>query len=396
MRRLLAAAATAVLSAALLAAPPAAAAPADPPNLVANGDFNPTLGLAETGWVCEEGTVPEQNLPGAEFVQVMPLKDPFVPATVVPRPAPPAPEPAEPEPGTAPVRALSVQSAPPAPVSALDKSPIIKDTRLAGRPTASTRAECAQVVPVRANSSYTLTAKVRGGWAFLGSDYGTAFTPPSVREVTLTHTFTTGPATDSVRIYVHGWYGEATYRARDVVLTGPPSDTRVPEPPRGFHVGKRTSGSAVVYWAPAPGATSYELWRDGEPVATTANFWAVVPGLTPGQRHVFTVRSRNDAGVSAPSADFVPALAPVDEEPPQAPRIGLAGAGSGGALLYLDGSPTATDGFLIYVDGVVVGWTYAMRVWVPMDAGTRTVEVVAYNAAGPSPVSARTVIVPAG
>ena len=73
MRRLLAAAVTAALSVALIAAPPAAAAPAVSPNLVANGDFHPALGLADTGWVCEPGAMPEENLPGAEFVQVMPF-----------------------------------------------------------------------------------------------------------------------------------------------------------------------------------------------------------------------------------------------------------------------------------------------------------------------------------
>ncbi len=100
MKRLLATAVAAVLSVPLLGAPPAAATSDVSPNLVSHGTFSPEFGLADNGWDCGPGTVHEFRRPGAEFVQMLPLKDPFVPRTVVARPAsaqPTASVPATPE-----------------------------------------------------------------------------------------------------------------------------------------------------------------------------------------------------------------------------------------------------------------------------------------------------------
>jgi hypothetical protein len=435
MKRLLAAAVAAVLSVPLLAVPPAAAAQVQP-NLVANGTFSPTFGLAPTGWECGPGTNIHVPPPGAEFVQLLPVKDKFVPPTVVPKPVPAEPSASvsatptagSPKPGVPPttppgaefiqrVRATArpagiapaltpAPSASAAPAagdesssgteSALNRSPLRElNARLTGQPSTFWRAECAQVVPVRANSTYTLTARVNGGWVFLGSDYGMTYTHPAPQDVTLTHTFVTGPTTDRVRIYLHGWFDGGMYFADDVVLTGPSSDSRVPEAPRQVSTAEQTSGSAVVYWAASPGATSYEVLRDGEPVATTINPWAVLTGLTPGQKHVFAVRARNAAGKSEPSAGFAPVPVPAYDEPPSAPSINVAFMSSGGVGLALVAS-RATDGYLVYVDGVLAGWSYTWRAMVPMSPGTHTVDVTAFNSAGESARSSRTITVPAG
>jgi chitinase len=106
---------------------------------------------------------------------------------------------------------------------------------LAGTPT-STTAECAQVVAVQAGAEHTLTAYVRGAYVFLGVSgaqggdvstwtpgTGSAYAPLTVRF---------RPASGSVRIWVHGWYGQGTYLADDVSLTGPggPPPTTTPPP----------------------------------------------------------------------------------------------------------------------------------------------------------------------
>jgi hypothetical protein len=437
MKRLLAAAVAAVLCVPLLAAPPAAAAPDMPHNLVSHGTFSPEFRLVDNGWDCGPGTAHEFRRPGAEFVQMLPLKDPYVPATVVAKPAPAQPTasvPAAPDartltpaaaptmqPGAEPVQqaaatARPTAAGPPAPGSAPASALAAADTvvrsnpesamtsfpfnrmpvrageaRLIGKPSNVRRAECAQVVPVRTNSTYTLSARVSGGWVFLGSDYGTAFTHPTPQDVTLTHTFVTGPTTDLVRIYLHGWYDGGTYEADDVVLTGPPSDSRVPEAPRQVKMFQPTSGSTYISWATSPGATSYEVLHNGVPVGTTIDPWTVVSGMTPGQQHTLTVLARNPAGESQPSPG-VALTTRLFDQPPTTPSI--SGVPSTSMFLVLHSSRT-TDGYLVSVDGVVVGWSYDNAVRLSLTPGTHTIEVVAFNSAGGSAAGTLTVTVPA-
>jgi len=89
-------------------------------------------------------------------------------------------------------------------------------------------AQCAQTLTLVPNTAYTLSAYVNGAFVFLGVSGGvsaqtwttsTAYAPLSLN-------FTTTSAT-SVTVFVHGWYGQGTYRADDIVLNGPggPSPT---------------------------------------------------------------------------------------------------------------------------------------------------------------------------
>lgn len=102
---------------------------------------------------------------------------------------------------------------------------------LTGTPTATT-AECGQSVPVQAGAQYTLTAWVRGAYVFLGAS-GTAggevstWTPgtgSAYSALTVRFTGGSGP----VRIWVHGWYGQGTFLADDVSLSGPGSTPSQP------------------------------------------------------------------------------------------------------------------------------------------------------------------------
>ncbi len=261
---------------------------------------------------------------------------------------------------------------------------------LVGKPSHSGRAECAQVVPVRADSRYTLTARVKGGLVFLGSDYGTTFAEPTRYGVTLTHTFVTGPTTDRVRIYVHGWYNAGTYHADGVELAGPPSDSRIPEAPQQVQVVESTSSTALLHWAPSPGATFYQVLHNGVPVGTTTDPWTAVSGLTAGQEHRLTVVAANPAGASQPTGTEL--LTRPASVPPSAPRITVHDRQNLWTVLNFY-SPEASDGYLVYVDGVPVGWSYSTQSEVPMTPGTHTVDVVAFNSAGASPRSSLTVTV---
>src|SRR6202790_1439697 len=86
---------------------------------------------------------------------------------------------------------------------------------LSGAATSSDDAQCTQVIQVQPNSSYSLSAWVEGNYVYLG-DTGTGtsdtstWTPSAATWQQLSTAFTTGAATTSVTIYLHGWYGEGT------------------------------------------------------------------------------------------------------------------------------------------------------------------------------------------
>jgi chitinase len=95
---------------------------------------------------------------------------------------------------------------------------------LAAAATGSDDAQCTQTVAVQPNHTYTLSAYVEGNYAYLG-DTGTGtsdtnnWTPSATSWTQLKTSFTTGAATTSVTIYVHGWYAQGTVYADDFSLS---------------------------------------------------------------------------------------------------------------------------------------------------------------------------------
>ncbi|MBB2910112.1 hypothetical protein FHS43_001358 [Streptosporangium becharense] len=181
---------------------------------------------------------------------------------------------------------------------------------LQATPQGSDQARCQQTVRVRPSSSYTLSAWVRGSYVFLGAT-GTGGTDPSTwasspaAYTQLTRTFTTGPATTSVTVYVSGWYGQGTYQADDVVLDGPPGggpvDTTPPTVPGHPAVGSPTATSLTLSWSASTDDSGtvarYEISRDGG-AATDAGTGTghTVTGLTPDTSYAFRVRACDAAG----------------------------------------------------------------------------------------------------
>ncbi|MFF8770729.1 hypothetical protein [Kitasatospora sp. NPDC015120] len=94
-----------------------------------------------------------------------------------------------------------------------------------GRPTAGSNARCSQRVRVQPSSSYTLSATVRGPFAFAGVSGAAgenASTWSGQSEWNdLSVQVTTGPDTSELTVYFHGWYGQAAYDVRRVSLVGP-------------------------------------------------------------------------------------------------------------------------------------------------------------------------------
>ena len=218
---------------------------------------------------------------------------------------------------------------------------------LSGAATSSDDAQCAQVIQVQPNSSYALSAWVEGTYVYLG-DTGTGtsdtstWTPSAATWQQLSTTFTTGAATTSVTIYLHGWYGQGTYHADDVTLTGPGgSPPSSPTVPAGLTVTGVTSSSASLSWTEAGGsdpAASYDVYENGSLAATAKTTSATVTGLAPGTTYQFTVAavdasgnaSAQSAGVSATTSGSSGAssnwrspvyLMPLDNNPPAASQI---------------------------------------------------------------------------
>lgn len=209
---------------------------------------------------------------------------------------------------------------------------------LKATPAGLDNAKCVQTVAVKPNSTYTLSAWVQGGYAYLGANgtgTGTVstWTPDSPSWKQLTTTFTTGASTTSVEIYTHGWYGTSPYLVDDVSVYGPDGgggqdpDPVVPSTPAGLAAGSVTTSSVALSWGAVSGATSYKVYRDGANPQTVTGTSATVSGLTADTAYQFQVSAANAAGESAKSAAVTARTAkPTDPGPgPAVPKHAVTG-----------------------------------------------------------------------
>ncbi|MDH6440350.1 chitinase [Streptomyces sp. SAI-144] len=183
---------------------------------------------------------------------------------------------------------------------------------LKATPAGQDNAKCVQTVAVRPNATYTLSAWVQGGYAYLGAtgtgttDVST-WTPDTASWKQLTTTFTTGASTTSVTVYTHGWYGQAAYLADDVSVLGPdgggggdPAPT-IPAAPAGLAVSGTSSSSVSLSWNAVPGATGYHVYRNGTKITAVTGASATVTGLAASTSYSFQVTAVNSAGESVKS-----------------------------------------------------------------------------------------------
>jgi chitinase len=184
---------------------------------------------------------------------------------------------------------------------------------LEGSATGSDYARCSQVVSVQPSSSYALTGWVEGDYVFLG-DSGTGssdtddWTASAPSWQQLSASFSTGASTTSVTIYVNGWYGEGTYYADDLSLTGPPGSGggggggTPPAAPTGLTSTGTTSSSVSLSWtAPSGTVSGYTVYENSTSVASPTTTSDTVTGLSASTSYSFTVSASNSYGESAQS-----------------------------------------------------------------------------------------------
>jgi hypothetical protein len=215
------------------------------------------------------------------------------------------------------------------PLDTVVTSPVHSGTyALAGAASSSDSAQCSQTVSVQPSTSYTLSGYVEGNYVFIG-DSGTgssdtnAWTPSAASWQQLSTTFTTGTSTTSVTIYVHGWYGQGTYRADDLSLTGPAGGGgggSAPGAPSGLTVSGTTSSTVSLSWtAPSGTVSGYYVYQNGSRVTSVTGPAATITGLAASTTYTYAVSAFNVTGEGPQSASV------------QATTASSGGGGGGGS-----------------------------------------------------------------
>ncbi|MGW7263922.1 carbohydrate binding domain-containing protein [Streptomyces sp. NPDC054842] len=184
---------------------------------------------------------------------------------------------------------------------------------LAGAASSSDNAKCTQSVSVQPNTTYTLSAWVRGSYVYLGVDGGAStWTTSTSAYSRLTLSFTTGASQTSAKVYTHGWYGQGTYYADDVSLDGPGggggSDTQAPSAPASLRSTAKTSSSVSLAWNASTdnvGVSGYDVYSGSNQVLTVSGTSATVSGLSPSTAYTFTVKARDAAGNTSGASNAV-------------------------------------------------------------------------------------------
>ncbi|MFD5148355.1 carbohydrate binding domain-containing protein [Streptomyces sp. NPDC058401] len=263
---------------------------------------------------------------------------------------------------------------------------------LAGAAGASDNAKCVQTVAVQPNTSYTLSAWVRGSYVYLGVTGGTSTWTPSASAYTkLTVAFTTGASQTSAEVYLNGWYGQGTYYADDITLDGPgggPADTQAPTVPGSLTATGKTSTTASLSWTASTdnvGVNGYDVYQGATKVATSATTGATVSGLTPSTAYAFTVRARDAAGNTSAASNTVNVTTDTGTTPPTgfkqaAPYLylGWGNPPSPTTVMNATGTKWFTMAFILSSGGCNASWD-GQR---PLTGGVDQSTIAAIRAAG--------------
>jgi chitinase len=176
---------------------------------------------------------------------------------------------------------------------------------LAGAATASDIAKCTQTVSVVPNTTYTVSAWIRGNPVYLGITGGPSTWGSGTGYTQLSLSFTSAANQTTAELYLHGWYGSGTYNADDVSLDGPGGGTPgAPGAPGNPSLGTITNTSIALSWGAASGTiTGYRVYEGSTVRATVTGTSTTISGLTACSSHSYAVAAYNSAGESPRSAE---------------------------------------------------------------------------------------------
>jgi chitinase len=180
---------------------------------------------------------------------------------------------------------------------------------LAGAASSSDTAQCTQTVTVVPSTTYSVSAWVRGNFVYLGITGGpSTWTPGGTTYTQLSLSFTTAAGQTSAQLFLHGWYGQGTYNADDVVLdgpgNGPPGGPGGPGVPGNPTLGTVTNTSVALSWTASSGTVSgYRVYEGTSIISTVSTTSATIAGLTACTSHGYAVAAFNSSGESAHSAE---------------------------------------------------------------------------------------------
>nr|WP_232328484.1 glycoside hydrolase family 18 protein [Kibdelosporangium sp. MJ126-NF4] len=160
---------------------------------------------------------------------------------------------------------------------------------------------CAQTVSVVPNTTYAVSAWVRGNPVYLGVTGGSSTWTAATGYAELKLSFTTGASQTSAELYLHGWYGAGTFNVDDVALDGPGGGTPgAPGTPGNPAAGAVTNSSVALSWGASAGTvTGYRVYEGSTVRATVTGTSTTISGLTACTTHSYSVAAYNSAGESA-------------------------------------------------------------------------------------------------
>jgi chitinase len=180
---------------------------------------------------------------------------------------------------------------------------------LAGAVSSSDIAQCTQTVTVVPNTTYSVSAWVRGNFVYLGITGGpSTWTPTAASYSQLSLSFTTAAGQTTAELFLHGWYAQGNYNADDVVLdgpgNGPPGGPGAPGTPGNPTVGAVTNTSIALSWNASSGTvTGYRVYEGSTVRATVSTTSATISGLTACTSHGYAIAAFNGAGESPHTAE---------------------------------------------------------------------------------------------
>jgi chitinase len=251
----------------------------------------------------------------------------------------------------------------------------------------SDNAQCTQTVTVLPNTAYTLSGWVRGNYVYIGVVGGAStWTPGAASYTQLTVPFTTGASQTSIQVFLHGWYGQGTYFADDVSLSGPAGGPTAPGTPGTPVAGTVTNSSVALSWAASTGTvTGYRVYEGTTVVATPTGTSATVTGLATCSTHTYTVTAYNSAGESPKSGGVTVTTTGCVTAPPTPGGLQVTGTTNTSISLGWSASSGAT-GYRVYEGSTQVyqGAATAATIGGLAACSTHGYTVTAYNANGES------------